>query len=273
MHPRPAVSSSSSARSRCSPPVRDEGGDGDGMTARQEAATSPPRSRSTPTPSRPRSRTTRTGSSVEPDEAQCMGDAVMAGARGGALRGGRTSRRTTSSRRRRPAPASCSATARCREEQADAIIDGWEDDCVDLVAMLGRVRPASEFDLDPDGEECFADGLGRGRPRRPRCSPAPSPARDGTPDDDDGRGLLRPPQRVRRGRRRNPHRRAAIAESLAEDGSLTAEQARVPRRRASSTSSGRSAWASSSPPAASSDLDAEAQDEVTGALLQAAGGL
>lgn len=43
------------------------------------------------------------------------------------------------------------------DEQADAILDRWED-CVDIAAVLAEAA-VGEFELDEEGQQCVADGL------------------------------------------------------------------------------------------------------------------
>ena len=146
----------------------------------------------------------------------------------------------------------------------------WDDDCVDLVddaRALGRQRArprprwrgraspmgSAEDDLAARllaGSFTSADGTtGRRRPSR-TSSPSSTSCGDGEA---------------------NPIV-AAIAESLAADGSLTEEQAAVPRQGVIDEI-GADRMGELFATGGFDDLGAEAQDEVTGALLQAAGGL
>ena len=164
------------------------------------------------------------GFGAEPDDAQCMGDAVMeelgvepfeeADVTADDIGGEDTS-----------SPGELLGEGAVTDEQAEAILDDWEG-CVDDLAefMATSAGGEEDFDLDADGETCLADGLDEDGLVRDILRASFTSAED-VPDDeaflaffvlindcardDDGVGLFE----------------RQLAESIAQDGTVTPEQA------------------------------------------------
>jgi len=164
------------------------------------------------------------GLSAEPDDAQCMGDAVMEelGVEpfeeadvapddiGGEDAG---------------SPGEVLGDDVVTDEQADSILDRWEDCVGDLSEFMATSASGEEeFDLDADGEACLAegldeDGLARDILRASFTSAEEVPDQDAftaffavindCARDDDGVGLFE----------------RQLAENIAGDGDMTPEQA------------------------------------------------
>jgi hypothetical protein len=164
------------------------------------------------------------GFGAEPEDAQCMGDAVMEelGVEpfeeadvtpddiGGEDAG---------------SPGEVLGDEVVTDEQADSILDGWQDCVGDLSEFMATSASGTEeFDLDEDGEACLAegleeDGLARDILRASFTSSEEVPDQDAftaffvvindCARDDDGVGLFE----------------RQLAENIAGDGSATPEQA------------------------------------------------
>jgi hypothetical protein len=151
------------------------------------------------------------------------------------------------------------------EEQARSIIDVWGADCVDLVEVL-VASAGSDFGLDEEGADCFADGLGEGGLAEGLLAGSFTNA-DGTPDQETIDALLRLLDKCGEGTGNTTV--AAIAEELAADGSLTKEQAEC-LAQGVVDEIGVERMSELFAAGAFDDLGPDAQSEVTGALLQAA---
>ena len=157
---------------------------------------------------------------MQPDEADCMATAVMAelgmepfdeaGVTAADIEPGGES-----------SPGELLGDGAVTQEQADAIIEVWAAECVDIVAMLVE-SAGSEFDLDPDGEECFADGLAEDGLAGALLAGSFT-SEDGAPDADAMQGLLALLDECAESGA-NPIV-TSIADELAADGSLTQQQA------------------------------------------------
>jgi len=99
------------------------------------------------------------GFGADPDDAQCMGDAVMeelgvepfdeADVAPDDIGGEDSS-----------SPGEVLGEGVVTDEQASAVLDGWESCVGDLSEFMATsVRSEEEFDLDADDEACLADGL------------------------------------------------------------------------------------------------------------------
>ena len=150
-------------------------------------------------------------------------------------------------------------------EQAFAIIDVWED-CTDLVEMLAE-SGGSELDLDPEGKECFAAGLAEDDLAAGMLAGSFT-SEDGTPDEDTVQAFLALLDECSQGTD-NPIV-ASIAESLAEDGSLTAEQSQC-LAEGVVDEIGSDRLGELFATGGFEELPPELQAEVTGALIHAAG--
>ncbi len=151
------------------------------------------------------------------------------------------------------------------EAQADAVLDAWEE-CVDLAQMLAE-SASTEFDLDEDGVACFADGLGEGELARDVLRPSFTSDSDDPPEEalgsivalldscGDGEGGLLVD---------------SIAEELAADGSMCEDVAGC-FAQAVYDDLGFDRLAELSASGDFEDADPEAQSEITGALIAAAG--
>ncbi len=204
------------------------------------------------------------GFDVEPDESACMGEAVMAelgvepfedaGVTPEDIQPGDDA-----------SPGAVLGDGAVSQDQAAAITAAWGDDCVDLVAMLVR-SAGRETELDPDGEECLTDGLGQDDLAARLLAGAFTTA-EGQPDDatvEDFLALL-----TACGDDGSNPVVAAIAESLAEDGSLTDAQAQC-LAEGVINEIGEDRMGELFASGGFDDLGAEVQEEITAALLQAA---
>lgn len=103
-------------------------------------------------------------------------------------------------------------------EQADTILDGW-DECVDMAATMGG-SAADEFELDEDGATCIADGLEEDDLLRDLLRPVFTEDSD-DPDEATLTALLELVEACG-----GPSLVDSIATELASGGLLTDEQAR-----------------------------------------------
>ena len=206
------------------------------------------------------------GLGVEPDDAECMADALMTelgvepfeeadvqpddiepddqGSPGELLGDGAVS-----------------------DDQAKAIVETWDEDCVDVVDVLVE-SAGSEFDLDPEGKECFAEGLGEGG-LATRLLAASFTTSDGTPDEATMTEFLQMMEGCA-GDGQSPVV-DAMAESLAEDGTFTDEEAQCIAQGVLDiigTERMSELFASGD----FEELGVDAQNEIAGAMLQAAAG-
>jgi hypothetical protein len=164
------------------------------------------------------------GFGAEPEDAQCMGDAVM-DELGVEPFGEADVAPDDIGGEDAGSPGEVLGDEVVTDEQADAILDGW-DDCVgDLSEFLAASASSDQgFDLDAEGEECLAEGLDEDGLARDLAR-AYFTSVDEVPDqaaftgffvlindcasDDDGVGFFE----------------RQLAENISEDGSVTPEQA------------------------------------------------
>ncbi len=150
------------------------------------------------------------------------------------------------------------------DDQADAIMTSWEDDCIDVPQVLAE-SASTDFDLDDEGVACFTDGLREADLAR-RVLRSSFTSDTDRPDDEtlgeivalidscgDGEGGLIVD---------------SIAEALAADGSLTEEQAQC-LAQAVVDDMGLDRLAELG--GGFENIPPEDQEEVTAALLAAAG--
>jgi len=205
------------------------------------------------------------GLSVEPDEAACMGEAIMAELGVEPFDDADVSPDDIG-----PAndssPGELLGDGAVSQEQALSIIDVWGADCVDLVEVL-VASAGSDFGLDEKGSDCFADGLGEGDLAAGLLAGSFTNA-DGTPDQETIEALLQLLDECGEGTG-NPTV-GAIAEELAADGTFTPEQAEC-LAQGVVDEIGVERMSELFATGGFDDLAPEAQNEVTGALLKAAG--
>jgi len=203
------------------------------------------------------------GLAVQPDEADCMAKAVMAELGVEPFKDADVTPDDIDPEGE-SSPGELLGDGVVTDEQAHAILDVWED-CVDLVDVLAE-SAGSEFDLDPAGQECFNAGLGENDLAAGLLAGSFTSA-DGTPDDDTVQALLALLDECAEGTA-NPIV-SAIADELAADGSLTAEQSQC-LAQGVVDEIGSDRLGELFAAGGFEDLSADAQAEVTGALVQAA---
>ena len=152
------------------------------------------------------------------------------------------------------------------QDQADAIIAVWGADCVDLVQVMIR-SAGSELDLDPEGKACLESGLGEDDLAAALLAGAFTSA-DGTPAEAAVQDFLALLDECGESTGSNPIVES-IASELAADGSLTQEQADC-LAQGVVDEIGSERLGELFAAGDFEDIGAEAQNEVTGALLQAA---
>jgi hypothetical protein len=152
------------------------------------------------------------------------------------------------------------------EDQAVVILDAWEADCVELAAILSE-SARGQFDLDDEGVACFADGLREGDLARNLLLTSFTSDTDDPDEESLGSvvGLL-----DSCGDGEGGAIVSSIAENLSADGSMTDEDAQCIAqavvddigidRLTELTAGGEFA-----------DAGVEAQQEITAALIAAAG--
>jgi len=204
------------------------------------------------------------GFAVPADDAACMGDAVMAELGVEPFEAADVEPDDIQADGE-SAPGELLGDGAVTSEQAFAIIDVWED-CTDLVEMLAE-SGGSELDLDPEGKECFAAGLAKDDLAAGMLAGSFT-SEDGTPDDDTVQAFLALLDACSQGTE-NPLV-ASIAEGLAEDGSLTAEQSQC-LAEGVVDEIGSDRLGELFATGGFEELPPELQAEVTGALIHAAG--
>jgi hypothetical protein len=122
------------------------------------------------------------GFGVTADEADCMGEAIMAELGVDPFENAEVTPDDISTDEDSNSPGELVGDRVITDEQADAILDVWEEDCVDLVEILVQ-SGSSDFELDEDGEQCFAEGLAEGTLARDFVRPSFTSGED-TPDPD-----------------------------------------------------------------------------------------
>jgi hypothetical protein len=203
------------------------------------------------------------GFGVAPDDAQCMADAVMAelgvepfedaGVEPGDIEPAADS-----------SPGALLGSGAVTDAQANAILDEWED-CVDVLDML-VASGGSEFELDPEGEACFRDGLAEGELYRGLLLSS-FKNEDAEPDQETIAALLTVLEDC--GGDDGGPLVDGIAAELRAGTALTEEQARC-LAQGVIDEIGVDRMSELFGSGAFEDLDADGQSEVTGALLQAA---
>lgn len=154
------------------------------------------------------------------------------------------------------------------DEQADAILDGWED-CTDIAESLAEAA-VGEFDLDDEGQECVADGLREDGLAREGLKPSFTSDNDDPPaavlsalvelidecsgGEGEGNGVII----------------EGIADELAADGTLTQEQARCVAQEMVETIGLDRLIELGAGDAPLEEADPAVQQEVAGAILGAA---
>ncbi|MEQ1787848.1 MAG: hypothetical protein ABL966_12405 [Acidimicrobiales bacterium] len=206
------------------------------------------------------------GFGVEPADADCMGTAIMAelgmevfddaGVTPSDIGGGEDNN----------SPGELLGDGVISTEQADAVIDAWEADCIDVTELLST-SAGEEFGLDAEGQACFADGLAEDDLARSLLRPSFT---SGTDDPDEA--VLTDVLAVIEscsGDEASPLV-TSIAESLAADGVMTDEQAAC-IAQAVVDDLGAARLTELTAGGDFEDADPAAQQEITGALLDAAG--
>ena len=151
-------------------------------------------------------------------------------------------------------------------EQADAILDVWDEECADLAEVLSA-SGAGDFELDPEGLACFEDGLREGDLARNLLRPAFT-SDDDSPDEESLGMIVTLLESCGDGE--GSPIVDSIANELSADGTMSEEDARciaqavvdeIGIERLTELTAGGSF----------DDADPAAQQEITGALLTAAG--
>jgi len=158
------------------------------------------------------------------------------------------------------------------DEQAEAILDAWED-CTDIAAALA-LAAVGDFDLDEEGQQCVADGLREDGLARKGLKPAFTEESDEPPAEvltalvaliDDCSGGSGD------GGGSNSVIVDGIASELAADGRLTEEQARCIAQEMVDTIGLDRLIELGAGGNELDNADPEVQQEVAGAVLEAAG--
>jgi hypothetical protein len=205
------------------------------------------------------------GFGVAAEDAQCMGDAVMvelgvepfddAGVDPGDIKADGDS------------PGALLGDGAIPREQAQAIVDSWED-CTDLVDML-IASAGSDLALDSTGEACFRAGLAEGDLVM-QLLIGPFTSEDGDPDDETAAAFFALLEDCGSDEGGGPLV-DIITDSLLEGSSFTEAQARC-LAQGVVDELGADRMGELFGSGDFDDLDEAAQNEVTGALLQAASG-
>lgn len=206
------------------------------------------------------------GFGVEAADADCMGEAIMAelgmapfeeaGVTASDIGGGDDNN----------SPGELLGDGVVTTEQADLIIDAWEADCIDVNELLST-SAGEEFGLDAEGQACFADGLAEDDLARGLLRPSFT---SGTDDPDEA--ILTDVLAIIEtcsGGEVSPLV-TSIAESLAADGVMTDEQAAC-IAQAVVDDLGAARLTELTADGDFEDADPAVQQEITGALLDAAG--
>lgn len=101
------------------------------------------------------------GFAVPEEDADCMGAAIMSELGTGPFDDAEVTPDDIGDAEDANSPGELLGDGVISDAQADAILDVWEDDCVDLPQVLGE-SAATEFELDEEGVTCFVDGLEEG---------------------------------------------------------------------------------------------------------------
>jgi hypothetical protein len=160
------------------------------------------------------------GFGVAADEADCMGEAIMAELGTDPFENAEVTPGDISADEDSNSPGELVGDEVITDEQANAILDVWEEDCVDLPAILAR-SGSTDFELDGDGEQCFEDGLAEGTLARDLIRPSFTSGQD-TPEADTMTDLLGLLEDC--GSSTASSFVGSIAAELSADGTLTTEQ-------------------------------------------------
>lgn len=98
------------------------------------------------------------GLSASAEEAECMGEAIMAELGTDPFDEEKVSADDITRADDANSPGELLGEGVIGDDQANAIIDVWEEDCVDLDELLAA-SARNDLDLDDEGEACIADGL------------------------------------------------------------------------------------------------------------------
>jgi hypothetical protein len=120
------------------------------------------------------------GLSADRDEAQCMGEAIMAELGTDPFDNAEVRVTDIAADEEHNSPGELVGDKVITDEQADAILDVWEEKCADLAEVLAE-SASGEFELDDEGAGCFVDGLREGTLTRDLLRPAFTDV-DDTPD-------------------------------------------------------------------------------------------
>ena len=204
------------------------------------------------------------GLAVKPDEADCMATAVMAELGVDPFKEAEVTPDDIDPQGD-SSPGELLGDGVVTREQAFSILDEWED-CVDLVDVLAE-SAGSEFDLDSAAQACFKEGLGKDDLAAGLLAGSFTSA-DGSPDDETAQALFHLIDQCTEGAA-NPFV-ASIAEELAADGTLTAEQSQC-LAEGVVHAIGSDRLGELFATGGFEDLTPQEQAEVTGALVDAAG--
>jgi hypothetical protein len=207
------------------------------------------------------------GFSASPEEAQCMGDAIMAELGMAPFdQAGVTADDIRSDDEEANSPGELLGAGTISEAQSRAILTAWEDDCVDLATLLGE-SASGDLDLDPDGQACFVDGLGDSGLAEDLLVPSFTSDED-NPDPATATAMLELIDTC--SGEEGSLLVSSIAEELAADGSMTEEQAECVAS-AVVEALGAERLAELSTGGDFDDADPAVQGEIASALIAAAG--
>lgn len=205
------------------------------------------------------------GLSAEPAEAACMGDAIMSELGVDPFENAEIEPRDITVDEGSNSPGELVGEGVISEEEADAVIDVWEADCVDLAELYGRSID-DELGLDEDGVRCFVEGVGEDGLARDLIRPSFTDL-DDTPDEGTLTAFLELVDSCGGGM--GTALVESIASELAADGSLTAEQAQCVAE-ALVADLGEARLAALSVSGSFDDADPAVQQEIADALIGAA---
>lgn len=206
------------------------------------------------------------GLAVEPDEAACMGAAVMAELGVDPFEEADVTADDVGGGEETNSPGEVLGDGVISEAQANAIIDVWVDGCVDLSQALAESAGLG-FGLDEAGQTCFAEGLAEDDLARKLIRPSFTSA-DGAPDPAAAAAATQLVDSCSAGE--GSAIVDAMAESIAADSDLTAEQAQCIAQEMLDDI-GLERLAELSADGTLDDADPEVQQEIAGAVLKASG--
>jgi len=161
------------------------------------------------------------GLSAGADEAVCMGEAIMAELGAPVFEDADVTPDDISRDEDSNSPGELVGGGVIADSQANAILDVWEDDCVDLADLLSE-SAAEDFSLDDEGQTCFAEGMESDDLARDLLLPSFTSSTD-TPDAATLSELLELVDSCGGGG--GSAIVSSIADGLSADGSLTEEEA------------------------------------------------